>query len=99
MVYIVTCYPVCTPCNLLKLHLCRHLVYILVCVCVCLCVRCCVCMYMHMYVMSTYHACYMLQLHIYREENWSFMLKLHLEWRVDFLKESFNPLAGDQEYK
>ena len=27
------------------------------------------------------------------------MLKLHLEWRVDYLKESFNPLAGDQEYK
>ena len=27
------------------------------------------------------------------------MLKLHLKWRCEHLKEKWNPLAGDKEYK
>lgn len=27
------------------------------------------------------------------------MLKLHLKWRCDNLKEKWNPLSGDMEYK
>ena len=34
-----------------------------------------------------------------REENWPFFLKLHLQWRCEFLHERWNPLSGDKEYK
>ena len=33
-----------------------------------------------------------------REENWPFFLKLHLQWRCEFLSERWNPLSGDREY-
>lgn len=33
------------------------------------------------------------------EENWCIMLKAHLKWRCDNLKEKWNPLSGDAEYK
>ena len=33
------------------------------------------------------------------EENWPLLLKLHLKWRCEHLKEKWNPLSGDSEYK
>ncbi len=33
------------------------------------------------------------------EDNWQFFLKLHLEWRCEFLKEKWNPFAPDKAYK
>ena len=35
----------------------------------------------------------------YSEDNWPLMLKLHLKWRCDNLKEKWNPLSGEREYK
>ena len=29
-----------------------------------------------------------------REENWEFFLKMHLQWRYDYLEEKFNPHDG-----
>ena len=40
-----------------------------------------------------------LPLHACREDNWAFFLKLHLEWRCEYLGESWNPLKGDQNYR
>ena len=85
-------------CAYICASVCLYVYTVCVCLSVCLCV--CLCMYEKdtaitcSYVYKVSSQWYML-----REENWSFMLKLHLEWRVDYLKESFNPLAGDQEYK
>lgn len=33
-----------------------------------------------------------------RSDNWPLMLKLHLKWRCEHLKERWNPLAGDKQY-
>ena len=33
------------------------------------------------------------------EDNWPFFLKLHIEWRCEYLKEKWNPFTGDKEYK
>ena len=33
------------------------------------------------------------------DNNWELLLKLHLEWRTEFLRETYNPLEGDRHYK
>ena len=33
------------------------------------------------------------------EDNWPFFLKLHIEWRCEYLKEKWNPFTDDKEYK
>jgi len=33
------------------------------------------------------------------EDNWAFFLKLHLEWRCEYLGEKWNPMQGEREYK
>lgn len=38
--------------------------------------------------------CYSLCISISSEENWEFFLKMHLQWRYDYLEEKFNPHDG-----
>lgn len=33
------------------------------------------------------------------EDNWPFFLKLHIEWRCEYLKEKWNPFSDNKEYK
>ena len=35
----------------------------------------------------------------FREDNWTFFLKLHLDWRCEYLHEKWNPFNGEKEYK
>lgn len=36
---------------------------------------------------------------LFSDNNWELLLKLHLEWRIEFLRETYNPLEGDRHYK
>ena len=42
--------------------------------------------------------CECVDLLLTREENWEFFLKMHLEWRCEYLKEKWNP-HENKDYK
>ena len=34
-----------------------------------------------------------------RDENWEFFLKLHVEWRCEYLSDKWNPFVKEKQYK